>query len=328
MLGTIDQKLYNGTATGTAITRYIHPDHLGSTNVVTDASGTIAQLLDYYPYGATRVSSSTFPTNEKRQYIGQFADAQTNLSYFNARYYDGQRGQFLSQDPVFLALGNTSQVQQITDAPQASFLSDPQQANSYSYSSNNPVVKKDPEGKWSLFIIGAGISAYGTYFNDVYQNVKNPIFVNNPNLNPYLDNLSTPTTYVSQEMINGVTTAFLAERRVFAGATAFSSSLAQDYTNGKPLNYLNASIAATAAVVTGSFVKAPAGATADLSTRATVAAGFISNTITTIATNPRQSSNTIKQITYPTNASYATRDLFAKLFPSSTASQTTTQSKK
>jgi RHS repeat-associated protein len=328
LLATFDQKLYNGTATSSAITRYVHPDHLGSTNVVTDASGSVTQLLDYYPYGATRVSSTTFPTNEKRQYIGQFADAQTSLSYLNARYYDGQRGQFLSQDPVFLALGNTSQVQQITDAPQASFLSDPQQANSYSYSSNNPVVKKDPEGKWSLFIIGAGISAYGTYFNDVYQNVQNPIFVNNPNLNPYLDNLSTPTTYVSQEMINGVTTAFLAERRVFAGATSFSSSLAQDYTNGKPLNYLNASIAATAAVVTGSFVKAPAGATADLSTRAIVAAGFISNTITTIATNPRQSSNTVKQIIYPTNASYATRDLFAKIFPSSTASQTTTQSKK
>ena len=59
------------------MTRYVHPDHLGSTNVVTDASGTIAQLLDYYPYGATRVSSTTFPTNEKRQYIGQFTDAQT-----------------------------------------------------------------------------------------------------------------------------------------------------------------------------------------------------------------------------------------------------------
>jgi hypothetical protein len=60
-MGTIDQKLFNSSATGTAITRYVHPDHLGSANVVTDASGTIAQLLDYYPYGATRVSSTTWP---------------------------------------------------------------------------------------------------------------------------------------------------------------------------------------------------------------------------------------------------------------------------
>ncbi len=100
LLGTIDQKLYNGTATGTSITRYVHPDHLGSTNVVTDASGMVAQLVDYYPYGATRVSSTTFPTNEKRQYIGQFSDAQTNLNYLNARYYSPTQGQFLSEDPV------------------------------------------------------------------------------------------------------------------------------------------------------------------------------------------------------------------------------------
>ena len=70
LLATIDQKLYNSAATGSPITRYVHADHLGSTNVVTDASGTITQLLDYYPYGATRVFSSTYPTNEKRQYIG------------------------------------------------------------------------------------------------------------------------------------------------------------------------------------------------------------------------------------------------------------------
>jgi RHS repeat-associated protein len=100
LLSTIDQKLYNGTATGTSIIRYVHPDHLGSTNVVTDASGTIAQLLDYFPYGATRVSSSTFPTNEKRQYIGQYSDA-SGLSYLNARYYSPTQGQFLSEDPVF-----------------------------------------------------------------------------------------------------------------------------------------------------------------------------------------------------------------------------------
>jgi uncharacterized protein RhaS with RHS repeats len=59
LLSTIDQKLYNGTATGSPITRYVHPDHLGSTNVVTDDSGAVAQLFDYYPYGASRVSSST-----------------------------------------------------------------------------------------------------------------------------------------------------------------------------------------------------------------------------------------------------------------------------
>jgi RHS repeat-associated protein len=148
LLATVDQSLYNGAATGSAIYRYIHPDHLGSTNVVTDASGTVAQLLDYYPYGATRIATSTYPTNEKRQYIGQFSDAQTNLNYLNARYYEPMRGQFLSEDPVFLA------------NPLAQKIYDPQSLNAYNYSADNPINKLDPSGKyWFLVPVGAGIAA-------------------------------------------------------------------------------------------------------------------------------------------------------------------------
>jgi RHS repeat-associated protein len=75
---------------------YVHPDHLGSTNVVTDQNQDLVQTLDYYPYGATRISNST-STNEKRKFIGQFSN-ETNLSYLNARYYNPSQGQFISQD--------------------------------------------------------------------------------------------------------------------------------------------------------------------------------------------------------------------------------------
>src|SRR5882672_9406741 len=92
LLATVDQQFKNGTATGTAKTRYVHPDHLGSTNVVTDENGAVVQTLDYYPYGATRVSVAT-STNEKRKYIGQFSD-DSGLSYLNARFYNPNQGQF------------------------------------------------------------------------------------------------------------------------------------------------------------------------------------------------------------------------------------------
>jgi RHS repeat-associated protein len=72
-----------------------------STNVVTDASGTPLQNLDYYPYGSTRVSQQFSGFNEQKQYIGQYEDPETNLSYLMARYYDGSKGEFLSEDPVF-----------------------------------------------------------------------------------------------------------------------------------------------------------------------------------------------------------------------------------
>src|SRR5258708_2489075 len=82
LLSTVDQQFASGVATGSPATRYIHPDHLGSTNVVTDASGTVVSTKDYYPFGSVRVNSGS--ASLARGYIGQFADT-SNLDYLNAR---------------------------------------------------------------------------------------------------------------------------------------------------------------------------------------------------------------------------------------------------
>ncbi len=132
LVATVDRVFSATGAVTSTTTHYVHPDHLGSTNVVTDSGGNVVQTLDYYPYGSTRVNSRGGTANSARQYIGQFADAST-LSYLNARFYDSLRGQFLNQDPVFWA--------------QNQDIFDPQSLNSYSYSLDNPVTKKDPSGK-------------------------------------------------------------------------------------------------------------------------------------------------------------------------------------
>jgi RHS repeat-associated protein len=142
LLSTVDQKIVNGAASGTAAVRYVHPDHLGSTNVVTDQNQNLVQTLDFYPYGATRVSVST-STNEKRKFIGQFSDDST-LSYLNARYYNPTQGQFLSQDPVFWELGLTN------DGKTA--LTNPQSQNSYGYANGNPITNKDPSGRVTMLV--------------------------------------------------------------------------------------------------------------------------------------------------------------------------------
>src|SRR5262249_9112843 len=141
---TIDQPFKNGGAIINAITRYIHPDHLGSTNVLTNASGTVVQTLDYYPYGGIRVNSSASTANSARKYIGQFADS-SGIDYFNAPYYDPARGQFLSEDPTFL--GN----------PLDQDLTNPQSLNSYSYANDNPITQKDPNGTTAALAIPAAI---------------------------------------------------------------------------------------------------------------------------------------------------------------------------
>jgi RHS repeat-associated protein len=113
-----------GTGSTTGTTTYLHPDHLGGTNVVTDEDGEVSQTLDYYPYGSQRINSGS--SAEQRRFIGEEFDGDTEFSYLNARYYQGSRGQFMSQDPVFVNLGVDKRTKQL--------LVDPQLQNAYAYS--------------------------------------------------------------------------------------------------------------------------------------------------------------------------------------------------
>jgi RHS repeat-associated protein len=118
--------------TGSTTMYIIHADHLTGTNVVTDASGNVAEVADYYPYGTERISSGTF--EEQRKFAGTEYDSSTGLNQMGARYYAGGKGRFLSQDPAVIG-GDPS------------LLSDPQQLNFYSYARNNPLIYRDPDGR-------------------------------------------------------------------------------------------------------------------------------------------------------------------------------------
>jgi hypothetical protein len=89
--------------------------------------------------------------------------ASVGHAILQARYYDGSRGQFLSEDPSFLAVGTSKLTEIMTRADGKKqddskalklFLSDPQMMNSYSYARNNPLVNKDPTGEWGVFVTG------------------------------------------------------------------------------------------------------------------------------------------------------------------------------
>ncbi|MFA6105431.1 MAG: carbohydrate binding domain-containing protein [Patescibacteria group bacterium] len=143
LLATVEK---NGSVSST---HFVHSDQLGSTNIITDSGANIIQAVDYYPYGAERINAGT--ASDKRKFIGQFTD-DNSLSYLNARYYDSARGQFVSQDPVFGEIGLTS------DGKDA--LLNPQAMNAYAYAGNNPVVNKDPDGRfwWYGFYDWSGYS--------------------------------------------------------------------------------------------------------------------------------------------------------------------------
>jgi RHS repeat-associated protein len=133
------------TSTSTA-TNYIFDDHLGGTNLVVNVSGTILETLQYFPFGSIRIDNTTSSyVAVPRKYIGQQYDAATQLNYLNARYQNPAQGQFISEDPMFIALGSPGQLQQLGQ-DQSSLLADPQRINSYGYGRDNPVTNKDPNG--------------------------------------------------------------------------------------------------------------------------------------------------------------------------------------
>jgi RHS repeat-associated protein len=170
LLATVDQQTASGAATGTAKTRYVHPDHLGSTNVVTDENGNVVQTMDFYPYGGTRISSAT-STNERRKFIGQFSD-DSGLSYLNARYYDSGRGQFTSEEPIFLSMGDATQVKQLSQKDQPTYLADPQALNSYSYGRDNPISQKDANGKQAVQVAGAVVGDFLGVGTQLYRDIS------------------------------------------------------------------------------------------------------------------------------------------------------------
>jgi RHS repeat-associated protein len=106
---------------------YYIADHLGSSRIVTNSSGSILDDSDFYPYGGERSYSSGSGNNYK--FTGKERDAESRLDDFAARFYTSNYGRFLSADDAKYA-----------HAP------DPQTWNLYTYVANNPLNAVDPTG--------------------------------------------------------------------------------------------------------------------------------------------------------------------------------------
>jgi len=73
-------------------------DHLGSSSLVTDASGNLPTLIGYYPWGDLRYPSGSLPTDYL--YTGQRGVASIGLQFYNARWYDPTLGRFAQADSL------------------------------------------------------------------------------------------------------------------------------------------------------------------------------------------------------------------------------------
>jgi RHS repeat-associated protein len=120
-------------STTTESRRYIHGDHLGSSQLITNESGALVHLQRFDPFGTaiqSASSSSDVPTkNIRAGFTGHEMDSETGLINMRGRLYDSRIGRFLQADPPFM------------ESPLWS-----QGLNPYSYVMNNPLNLVDPSG--------------------------------------------------------------------------------------------------------------------------------------------------------------------------------------
>ncbi len=107
--------------TGTAIA-YIHTDHLGTPESLTDQAQAIVWQAHHDPFGQTTVTTRTVEHNLR--FPGQYFDAETGLHYNYFRDYDPGTGRYIQSDPIGLEGG----------------------INPFEYALNNPIRVYDPFG--------------------------------------------------------------------------------------------------------------------------------------------------------------------------------------
>ncbi|MBT3282407.1 MAG: RHS repeat-associated core domain-containing protein [Cryomorphaceae bacterium] len=107
---------------------YYHPDHLGSTTLVTSSTGATVEETSYLPFGEALEGGS-----DRYTYTGQEKDS-TGLMYYGARYYSPFLRQFTQPDTIIQDYYN------------------PQNLNRYSYVLNNPYKYTDPDGHFAVTV--------------------------------------------------------------------------------------------------------------------------------------------------------------------------------
>jgi RHS repeat-associated protein len=208
----------SGSGESTTV-HYVHTDHLTGSNVVTGDSDAIEQTLDYYPYGSIRLNEKSGSFDEKKKFTGYEHDDDTGLEYANARYYNSGIGRFISQDPVFIAIGDGGQIKQLTQQELQQILADPQNLNSYSYSRNNPLRIIDPTGEWILDLV-TGKQSWNSFILEV-GDAANYLY----------DNSSTWKTAMDHPVAAGATVGIASGAASYVGAVSLTS-LSVNYLGG------------------------------------------------------------------------------------------------
>lgn len=105
----------------TSATFWHHTDHEGTSEVITDSTGSIVWEASYEAYGAVIRTNATMSFTPS--YTGKEFDSDIGLYYHNARWYDPDLGRFITEDPARDGV------------------------NWFAYCNENPIRYIDPDGR-------------------------------------------------------------------------------------------------------------------------------------------------------------------------------------
>ena len=80
---------------------FYHSDHLGSSSLITDASGNVTQQIDYLPYGEVFLEKrADVDYHTPYRFNGKELDEETGLYYYGARYMNPRLSIWYGTDPL------------------------------------------------------------------------------------------------------------------------------------------------------------------------------------------------------------------------------------
>jgi len=130
---------------------FYHSDHLGSTSLISDLDGNVAQHIEYVPFGEVFIEERNNTWNTPFLFNAKELDEETGLYYYGARYYEPRASLWLSTDPLQEKYPGVS---------------------TYAYCHNNPVKLIDLDGLYDISSIDknkkyGAIAVYQSNYSDI-----------------------------------------------------------------------------------------------------------------------------------------------------------------
>ncbi|MCD4669028.1 MAG: hypothetical protein K8S14_01140, partial [Actinomycetia bacterium] len=129
-------------------TYYVHGDHLGSANWITNHEGKEYRHYISSPYGEEFIKEGEILGKIGYSFTGQRESESTGLIAFPQRFYNATINRWLSVDSALPSyIGNKPD-----KLPGEGGVFNPINLNVYHYCNNNPINYTDPTGEWPLHI--------------------------------------------------------------------------------------------------------------------------------------------------------------------------------